>query len=102
MPPPKLTEPITRNVEKMATRPGRGWTARSPPASLMMARRLLPQAVHDRRLGDAEREPRVRRVLQAHEELVRVLARLLVQLLVAHEAHLIAVLRDRCGAARVE
>src|SRR5262245_41515372 len=101
MPPPKLTEPITRNVEKMAPRPGRGRTAPSPPASLMVVRRLLPQAVHDRRLGDAEREPRVRRVLQAHEEVVGVLARLLVQLLVAREAHLIAELRDRRGTDRM-
>src|SRR4029453_2276351 len=101
MPPPKLTEPITRNVEKMAPRPGRGRTAPSPPAVRMMARRLLPQAVHGRRLGDAEREPRVRRVLQAHEEIVGVLARLLVQLLFAREANLVAELRDRRGTDRM-
>src|SRR4030095_14071029 len=101
MPPPKLTAPITRNVENMAPRPGRGRTAPSPPPSLMVARRLLPQAVHDRGLRDTEREPRVRRMLQAHEELVGMLARLLVQLLVAREANLVAELRDRRATDRV-
>ena len=69
--------------------------------SLAVLWRPLPEAVDDRGLGDSEREPAAAPRLDPHEELVGVLARLLVQLLVALEAHLVAELRDqRAGRSR--
>src|SRR5262245_37036651 len=98
IPPPKLTEPMTKNVEKMTARLGRGRAAR---VSFMMPGRVLSEAVDDGGLGNPEREPGVGRRLDPHEELVGALARLLVLLLVTREPHLVPELRDQGGADRV-
>src|SRR5262245_60550066 len=95
MPPPKLVAPMTRNVQKIEPSDTRGG---APAASLMVTGSRLPQAVDDPGLGDAEREPVARRLLEAGIERIRALARLHVHVRVALELALVGELADQRGA----